>query len=427
MNETKKYEWAVIGSGIAGIVVSEILTREGHSVILVEKNEKLASETSRDFHEWMHAGSLYTLIPDNLKTLKFVLGAVDDLFDFYSPYKRMNLVPTEKGIHINGESKGWFIDDNFIHFKFRIQGRKFTFPWLIGVARSIFLIQKIKEHDWLRRRAGVLDPFKYSWKDIFNRVKMLMKWKEKFYTVETPDFTMNSRLILGDMVATAMDKGLSISTSNKFLGYEKTDNGYLVKTEKETFLVDKLALCNGENIKEYVDSRVKKSYAPMAVVNNVSEETKSFVELDYYPKNCINIITKEDRIGLIGGISFNDESKCKAYIEEVFNKHKEYQPQIQKLFEYNGVKSEIIVKGEPRNYLFHIKEIEKDVWMVIPGKFTLGFSIGPEFYRKVYHKNPRKNCETEIDYSNNGSLIANTVWRDILNKINKGDQTHGND
>ncbi len=421
MNDMKKFEWAVIGSGIAGIITSEILTREGHSTILIEKNEKLASETSRDFHEWMHAGSLYTLIPDNLKTLKFILGAVDDLLDFYGSYKRMNLVPTENGISINGTEKGWFISNNFIHFKFRVKGRKLTFPWLIGIARSTFLIDKLKEHDWLRRRAGILDPFKYRWKDIIKVVSLLMKWKEKFYTVETPDFTMNSRLILRDMIATAINNGLSVSKSNKLIEYKKTEDGYLVITEKETFLVERLALCNGENISEFVDSHVKKSYAPMAVVNNVRKDTKSFVELDYYPKNCINIITKEDGIGLIGGISFNDESKCKAYIEEVFAKHQIYQPQIKKLYEYNGVKSEIIVKGEPRNYLFHIKEIEKDVWMVIPGKFTLGFSIGPEFYRKVYHKNPRKHFVTKTDNSDNENLVANTVWQDVLYNINKGE------
>ena len=53
----QKFEWAVIGSGIAGLVSSEILTREGHSVVLIERNEKLASETTRDFHEWIHTGS----------------------------------------------------------------------------------------------------------------------------------------------------------------------------------------------------------------------------------------------------------------------------------------------------------------------------------------------------------------------------------
>jgi len=36
----KKYEWAIIGSGIAGISIAEILTRQGHSVILIEKNKK---------------------------------------------------------------------------------------------------------------------------------------------------------------------------------------------------------------------------------------------------------------------------------------------------------------------------------------------------------------------------------------------------
>jgi len=417
MKEIKKFEWAVIGSGIAGIIASEILTREGHSVILVEKNEKLASETTRDFHEWLHAGSLYTLIPDNLKTLKFILGAVDDLFEFYGSYNRMNIRPTEKGIEIYGAAKGWFLKNNFIHFKFRIKGRKFTFPWLIGIARSTFLIQKIKEHDWLRRRAGVLDPFKYKWKDLIKIIRILINWKGKFYTVETPDFTMNSRLILKDMIATSISKGLAVSKSNKFKEYKKVDGGYHVITEKGIIFVEKIAFCSGEDIVKFVDAHVKKSYAPMAVIKNVRPDTKSFVELDYYPKNCINIITKENGIGLIGGISFNNEDKCKTYIKEVFDKHQIYQPQIKKLAEYNGVKSEIIVKGEPRNYLYHIKEIENGVWMIVPGKFTLGFSIGPEFYRRVYHKNPRKYFTTTIDNNKNDNLVANTVWQDVSNNL----------
>lgn len=419
MTNMKKYEWAVIGSGIAGIITSEILTREGHSTILIEKNSKLASETTRDFHEWMHIGSLFTLIPDNLKTLKFVLGAIDDLFDFYGLYKRMNLAPTECGLSVNSTNKGWFDKSNNIHFKFRIKNRKITFPWLIGVARSVFLIQKIKEHDWLRRRAGVIDPFKFRWIDLLKIIKILVKHKEKFFTVKTPDLTMNSRLILRDMIETSIDKGLTISTSNRFIKYTKTNDGYLIVCEKETYLAEKIVLCNGENSAEFVDAKVKKSYAPMAVVNNVSKNSKSFVELDYYPKNCINLITKEQGIGLVGGISFSDENKCDDYIKQVIEKHQQYQPEIKLLKKYNGVKSEIIVKGEPRNYLFHIIEVEDDVWMVIPGKFTLGFSIGPEFYRKVYHKNPQKHFTTKISTKNTDNIVSNTVWQDVVNNSNK--------
>ena len=46
----KSYEWAIIGGGIAGIAVSEILCREGHSTVLIEEKNKLASVTTREFH-----------------------------------------------------------------------------------------------------------------------------------------------------------------------------------------------------------------------------------------------------------------------------------------------------------------------------------------------------------------------------------------
>ena len=97
----KKYDWIVIGGGISGISVSEILIREGKSVLLIEKNDKLASETSKVFHEWMHSGALYSLVPDNLLTLRYLLGATDDLLEFYKGFSRMNLIPTESGIQIS--------------------------------------------------------------------------------------------------------------------------------------------------------------------------------------------------------------------------------------------------------------------------------------------------------------------------------------
>jgi hypothetical protein len=422
----KHYEWAVIGSGIAGVIVSEILTREGHSTILIEKNDKLASETTRDFHEWMHAGSLYTLVPDNLKTLKFILGAVDDLFDFYSSYKRMNLIPTMKGLEIDDKEDGWFIKDNYIYFKFRIGGRKVTFPWLIGVARSMLLIERIKEHDWLRRRAGILDPFKYTFKELMSTVLQLVRSDEKFAKIKTPDFTINSRLLIKDMIATSVDKGLDISTSNRFINYERNESGYVVHCEKESYFTHQIVLCNGENAASFVNARVKKSYAPMAVVDHVNPDAESFVELDYYPKNCINMIKKEHGIGLVGGISFNNESDCDEYIEKVVKKHQKYEPGIRKLHKYTGIKNEIIIDGEPRNYLYHIIEIQKGVWIVIPGKFSLGFSIGPEFYRKAFGKNPGKHFPTKTDTGKYDHLISNTVWQDILiNKTNTANQKEG--
>ncbi len=122
MNNSTKKEWIVVGGGIAGIAAAEILTRNGHEVTLIEKEKELASDTSAVFHEWMHFGSLYTLFPGLNKTLRFVLGGLDDLLEYYSDFDGMNLVKSENGIKIKEE--GWFSDKKII-FRFKLKKRSF--------------------------------------------------------------------------------------------------------------------------------------------------------------------------------------------------------------------------------------------------------------------------------------------------------------
>ncbi len=409
----KTYDYAIIGSGISGVVISEILSRQGHSVIMIEKNKKLSSETTRDFHEWIHIGSLYTLIPDNLFTLKFLLGAIDDLLEYYSDFENMNLIRTEKGLRIEENKNGWF-NKNMIHFKFRLKNRKWTFPWIFGIARSTFLINKIKEHDWLRRRAGEVDPFKLRFKEIFKIFINLMKSKSKFFDLETPDFTANSRNILNDLLNSAIKNGLDISVNNEYLSHNDNEDFYKISTRKKTIISKNIVFANGANLANLIDSKLKVSYAPMAIIKNIKPNEFSYVELDYYPKNCINILTKEDGVGQIGGISFSNINKCDDYINEVIEKHKSYNPKLQVIKKYIGKKSEIILKNQPRNYLYHILNISKNVYGIIPGKFTLGFSIAPEFYRKIYKMNPKKYVSEDKNKKSN-KYMSNTVWKDAFN------------
>jgi len=420
MEINEEYEWVIVGGGIAGISLSEILTREGHKVLLVEKDEKLASQTTRDFHEWMHTGSLYTLVPDKLVTLKYILGAVDDLLEYYFSFKNMNLVPTESGLDIK-DNNGWF-NKNYIHFKYRIKGRKLTFPWLLGVSRSKFLIEYLNGHDWLRRKAGVIEDFGFKYiKDILKSFIGLIRYNKKFLSVKTPDFTMDSRTLLRDMLTTSIKNGLDLSLDNKVLEIISNSDGTSeVKTERFSVKANKVILSCAENIKEFLDVDIKTSYAPMAVVNNLPEDTKSFVELDYFTKNCINMLTKDGQIGLIGGITVNKEEETKDYIEYVISEHKKLFPDIEILDDYVGLKNEIVFKHQDRNYLYHIvKENDKNIWSVVPGKFSLAFSLAPEFYRQVYKKNPKKFFNTYEDDGTYRETVSETVWMDLASKGKK--------
>ena len=414
----KTFDWIIVGGGIAGISLSEILTREGHSVALIEKEEKLASLTTKEFHEWVHTGSLYTLIRDEMKTLKYILGSLDDLLEFYSSFPKMNLRASENGLKIIDEEKGWF-SSNYIHFKYRLKNRKIILPWMYAVARSISLIDGIRKHDWLRRRAGILQSVTadYYLPIIKNLFQVILNNK-KFLKVKTTDFTTNSRCLIKDMLATAVENGLEIFTKNKLLDI-KNSNGYVVANcSNGTFQSKNMAVCVGAEIEKFSDIKIKKTYAPIAVVKNIDKNTDSFVELDYFRKKCINIVTKDNSFGLIGGISLEKKSEIEKYFDFMINEHKKINPKIEILEKYVGTKNEISLKNENRNYLFHINPINKfnNVWSIIPGKFTLAFSLAPEFYRIVYKKNPRKFFKACADNGKHSHLVADTVWGDLLKK-----------
>ncbi len=407
-----KYEWAIVGGGVAGIVLSEILTREGHSVLLIDKCQQLASETTKIFHEWIHTGSLYTLIPDNLATLKFLLGAIDDLLEYYSSFERMNLKPTESGLAIDGAS-GWF-SANYIHFRYK--RRKLNIPWNLTVARSAYLINQIKKHDWLRRRAGVLDEFKQKkYSSIATHFREIISNNETFYDVECSDFTATSRKILRDLIATAISNNLELSLGNAVLGIENHSGHKIITTEKSTFKASNVVICAGKNIPDFIDVSLKTSIAPIAVVTGLEKDAKSFVELDYIVKNCINLITKGNGIGLIGGISVNDEVSAQAYIKYVIQRHRQLNNKIEVLGTYYGEKNEIVFKNQDRNYLFHIVPTEPGMWAVVPGKFTLGFSLAAEFYRRVYKRNPRKFFTAVTDTGEYEKYVSDTLWQELVN------------
>ncbi len=414
----KSYDWIVVGGGIAGISIAEILTREGHSVALVEKNKKLSSVATKEFHEWVHTGSLYTLVKDQMKTLKYILGSLDDLLEFYSSFKNMNLAPSEKGLYINQNKNGWF-NENYIDFKYRLKNRKFLLNWIFSVSRSISLIEGIRKHDWLRRRAGIIESVKseYYLPILKNFFKILLS-NEKFYKIKSTDFTTNSRLLLKDLLSTSMKNGLEVLTENELIKVENKDDLVVAHCKNGKLIGKRMVICVGGAIEKFTSIKIKKSLAPIAVVKNVPPETKSFVELDYFKKTCINIITKGSSYGMIGGISLSEKKEAEKYFDYMIQEHKKANPEIEILEKYIGVKNEIISRGENRNYIFHINQEKdkKNIWSVIPGKFTLAFSIAPEFYRIIYKKNPKKSFDTH-NGENLENLVDETAWGEVQNKL----------
>ena len=105
-------------------------------------------------------------------------------------------------------------------------------------------------------------------------------------------------------------------------------------------------------------------------------------------------------------------------LKNLKREHKKRNPSIRIIDTYVGLKKELLQKGQDRNYLFHIKENSSKIWSVVLGKFTLAFSMAPEFYRRVYHKNPSKIFDNTIS-KNEHRLLSKTSWQEIVEKNNQ--------
>ncbi len=409
-NNSTIYDWIVVGGGISGISVAEILCRGGKSVLLIEKNQKLASETSKVFHEWLHSGSLYSLTPDRLLTLRYLLGATDDLLEYYDSFSRMNLKPTERGIDVVGD--GWFNNQNI---EYRYNVHKFNPIWSSLVSRSINIIDLLNNHDWLRRRAGSeYGGSKVKFSYWFNHIFKQIKSDSSFFTKTSPDITINSRVLIPDILSSALSNGLSVLTDKEVVGVDEKEDFVFVNTKNEVYQSKNVVICSPDSISKFLNIPIKIGYAPIAVVENVPEEESSFVELDYNIRKCINLIKKGNGIAQAGGVTLDKKEDVDSYLSYIISQHKKRNPGIEVVDTYVGLKKELVQKGENRNYLYHINQNSSKVWSIVLGKFSLAFSMAPEFYRKIYKENPPK-VVSELLADSNNDLVSKTSWEEIIN------------
>ena len=90
------YDYTIIGGGIAGVAIAEVLSRNSNKVILIEIEKKLMSKSSSDQHGWFHIGSLYAFL-ENKNYLKELIKNIKELITYYSHFSNLNVYLDSKG------------------------------------------------------------------------------------------------------------------------------------------------------------------------------------------------------------------------------------------------------------------------------------------------------------------------------------------
>ena len=450
---SEEYEYAIVGGGIAGLAIAEVFARSGHSVVLIEKNERLCQEASAAHHGWFHFGSLYSIFPQN-QFLRTMVGGVEDLLDYYARFPGMNIkVGNDGKLAFPPSDAQWFRDepieyivcarnDPDFHMR-RFDGVKdyakkafFLLTWELALKQFVSRHQRFHKHDWRGPemasqwipRAGIGD---YS-RDVITKPHHpgVNLDCDTHFRVVGFDRPMRPLAIVSDLVRGLIGSGGQIRTNAEVERLEKTAGGTTLHLKDgSTIRARKVIAASGKwlgrFLKRPADAKV---VASPLLVAYPAVTGLNFVRMTPFVERSVNHIhhAVDGRTYSVVGGGYSADPNDAAAMARASSKLEDMARAVfpslaeaQVVESYQGYKTEVIAASGERNYDYFIREIDKGVYAVVPGKFSLAFSLAVNTYMRLTGGLPGKDVKLAtveqaapfVGRSYHGELVLNALAR----------------
>lgn len=422
MTTPRTYDYAVVGGGIAGLAIAEIFARSGRGVALIERDGQLCEEASAAQHGWFHFGSLYSIFPQN-QFLRTMVGGVEDLLEFYAGFEGMNIEVTGQGRLAFPQRDGaWFRDEPIEYIVCARNDPDFdmrTFDGVRDYARKLFFLltwekaikqfisrhQRFHKHNWAGNIAASQWIPRAGWADYSREVitkpnhPSIKLDIDTHFRIKGYDRPMRAVSIIADLVRSLLGAGGEIMTGMEVEHIKKAGGGSRIYTKGgEAIQAQTVILAAGKWLGHFLPraADVKVVASPLLVAYPAVAE-RNFVRMTPFVEKSVNHLHHQidgDAYSLIGGGYFADPedkvavgraaAKLKEMAHNVFPRLGEAEV----LEIYLGYKTEIVAHSGERNYQYIIRKVDENIWAVIPGKFSLAFSLAVNTFRRLMGEAP---------------------------------------
>ena len=384
------FDFAVVGGGIAGLAIAELLQRSGVSVALFEKNPTLCGEASAEQQGWFHTGALYAALPENF-FCRTMVGNLDDLVDYYSGFPNMNLRIDK---HISSVSQhGWFSNRTNFYAYTALRGVQWHWkiPWAVALYRAKRRMSWFETLDASRSLShqlgfGGAKPLRY----VQHNSPLGVDLEDVAFVLKSRDRAMDTTLIAEDLLRSFLATGGTLLTQTRVLSIER---GRLearrgLSGQPVSYSARHIVVATGKESAAF-EASARVLISPLLVVAPALTDL-NFVRMSPHMRDTINHVYHrqgELEYSVMGNAIYYDAQQWSEGLkQEVFRHMTRLARRVLGNFEesraqlFFGSKTEVGGTRSMRNYLYKIID-RGDYTLALPGKFSLCFSLAANVCR----------------------------------------------
>jgi hypothetical protein len=205
------------------------------------------------------------------------------------------------------------------------------------------------------------------------------------------------RSILRDLLGSFLSHGGVVKASCEVTGIAPDGDGKRLETGQGLISAAHVIVAAGKwTSKVSPDLKSKVVVSPLLVVYPAVND-RNFVRMSPFVEKTINHLHHEvdgRRYSLIGG-GYSADPDNQAELDSAIAQLKTMATKVfpaianaEVTGTYMGFKTEIAAKLGERNYQYFIRRVDDALTVIVPGKFSLGFSLAVNLYRELTGKMP---------------------------------------